>query len=346
MLNTYIFKIIDKFGKIIAYHLFKYKKYSKNKTYIELNNSDLKRITENDIVCFSEGIKQNAKYPAGKYVDIKTNADQIFINVVYKNRPYLRNMSITATSGIDVYIRNQEWDWKKTIVPKHNWNMNLVDTINFDDSKSRVLRLYLPPFSELEKMYILINSKFELERINENKNKLIVYGSSISQGCAASRPGLSYVNLLSRLLDYEILNFGFSESARGEKEIINYISKKKGLVYIIEYDHNSSVKELSERHLNIYKSIRKYNNGLIIFISRLSGEISISRDEFNIRSNIIQNTINYAYSCNDSNVCYINGNTLFLENKELLLTDDRHPNDYGMLLIAKAIVKKIKQWEN
>ena len=50
-------------------------------------------------------------------------------------------------------------------------------------------------------------------------------------GASASRPGLAYANILSRRLNVEILNYGFSGSALNEIEISEILSKRSRFIY-------------------------------------------------------------------------------------------------------------------
>ena len=45
---------------------------------------------------------------------------------------------------------------------------------------------------------------------------VLFYGSSITQGGCASRPGNAYTSMLCRKVDAEQINLGFSGSGRGE----------------------------------------------------------------------------------------------------------------------------------
>ena len=53
---------------------------------------------------------------------------------------------------------------------------------------------------------------------------VVVYGTSITQGANASRPGMAYTNILSRRLNVEFVNLGFSGSGRGEPEVAEVIA--------------------------------------------------------------------------------------------------------------------------
>lgn len=282
----------------------------------------------------SSAIANNNRFLAGDTVTIETSSKSLIVKAIYKNRVCFNHMSEIATSGIDVYDTNQkEYKWLGTIYPCNSFSMIAEKKINIDGN-SRIV-LYLPSFAEIKKLLIKCDNEIH---IIGKKRDIIIYGSSISQGCASSRAALSYVNILSRLLNCDVQNFGFSEGCHGEQKMVEYISNLHAKTYIIEYDHNSNIKELNINHLNIYKIIRKKNpKSNIIFISRLSGGISISEEENYERIRIINSTYKYAINHNDKNVFFINGSELFNENKEMLLVDDRHPNDMGMNLIANKL---------
>ncbi len=289
----------------------------------------------------SNAINNNNSFLAGRRIILETKDTIITIKVIYKNKITFNHMSEIATSGIDIYEYNNNYVWLGTVSPNNCLSMKATKTVMIDKGFNNVI-LYLPPFAEIKSL--LIKSDQGVKIIEEEKPKIIVYGSSISQGCAASRASLSYVNVLSRLVDYQIMNFGYSEGCRGEKEIINYISNLHADIYLIEYDHNSEIEELRKNHINVYKNIRNENKkSKIVFLSRISGGISVSKEENDRRLKIITDTYKFAKDNNDNNVFFINGDEIFDNNKDLLLVDDRHPNDMGMNLIANKIFSIISE---
>ena len=65
------------------------------------------------------------------------------------------------------------------------------------------------------------------------------YGSSITQGGCASRPGNSYQAVISRMLNCDYRNFGWSGSAHGELAMAQYIAQQPMSLFFLDYDHNS-----------------------------------------------------------------------------------------------------------
>jgi hypothetical protein len=343
-----IYKLLEKLGQQIMYMVAFVLKINSNddQIYYSVFNSKMnERIPEDIVKNFSKGIITNSKFPASKRIIFYTNASEFILEVLYKKRCCFEHMSNKATSGIDIYIQNSNnaIKWEKCISPLNNIQMKVCETISIGEGIKEVI-LFLPAFAQIEQINIGLNKLFYL-KINErySKKTLVIYGSSISQGCAASRPSLSYANILVRKMNMNIINLGFSESAKGEKCFIEYIATLNADIYILEYDHNVSIKDLKITHRRVYEIIRHLNKKcLIIFMTRFSGGISISLEEEEERINIIESTYNFAVINGDKNVELINGRTLFPEDKGDYFVDDRHPNDKGMSLIAEKLYEVIK----
>ncbi len=174
---------------------------------------------------------------------------------------------------------------------------------------------------------------------------VVFYGSSITQGGCASRPGIDYVNRISRMLDVDIVNLGFSGNAKGEKEMAEYISKIDASVFVMDYDYNApTVEHLQQTHEPFYKIVREKNPNLpIIFVSRPNTDHDASAKE---RLEVIEKTYFNAKSRGEK-VELINGATLFQgEGREDCTVDGVHPNDVGFERMAKVIAPVISKYLN
>lgn len=298
---------------------------------------DLERLPNDLVKGMSKGLKINKRFPAGRTFLIEAEGKELTIEVLYKFRRVLDNMDSRGVSGIDIYILNEDckYVWKETIVPFKVSQMYIKKIIHLDKENSK-LKFIMPSFSIVECIYI--SSVYRLLNIETGKKAdIVAYGSSITHGCAASRPGLSYLNQISNKLGCGILNYGFSESAKGEDKLLSYISMRASKVFIMEYDHNASIDELEKTHMEAYKIIRKNFKGWIIMLSRFSGGLSIPISEEKKRIRIIQKTFEYAKSIGDQYIIFYNGSMLFGDNKEHYFPDKIHPNDDGMTAIADLL---------
>ena len=98
--------------------------------------------------------------------------------------------------------------------------------------------------------------------------RIVAYGTSITQGGCASRPGMAYTNILSRRLDAEIINLGFSGSGRAEEEVAREIAKIDNVgMFIIDCEENCHLPEvISERYPVFLRILRESDPGVPILL--------------------------------------------------------------------------------
>ena len=140
---------------------------------------------------------------------------------------------------------------------------------------------------------------------------LVFYGSSITQGGCASRPGNNYMNHACRWLDADFINLGFSGSAKGELCVADYIASLELSAFVMDYDHNAkSVKQLKETHEKFFKTIRAAQPNLPIIV--VSGPRDGSYEPYRQRRDIIKRTYDHAVAAGDKNVYFVltNGQTI------------------------------------
>ncbi|WP_349946255.1 SGNH/GDSL hydrolase family protein [Lacrimispora sp. BS-2] len=344
-----VYKVFSKVGQKISYRINKNRidknriNKNNNLNYYELDSDRLfksfKRLPESITKQYSKGIWVNSQYSAGLKLGFVTASSIVNIKILYKKKSVFNHMSIKGISGVDVYVKNDSsYKWITCISPLSNIEMIAECELDLQKGDKQV-ELFLPPFAQIERILVGVDHDYKLNMVTNSYNdSILIYGSSISQGSAASRPSMSYGNIIARKLKCDIVNMGFSESAKGEEELINYIASINSKVIIMEYDHNVTVEELKKTHYNVYEIFRKYNqNSLIIMMTRFSGGLSITLSEERQRIAIVKETFERAINNGDYNVEIVYGNNIFPSCKDDYFVDDRHPNDIGMMLIAECI---------
>ena len=146
------------------------------------------------------------------------------------------------------------------------------------------------------------------------------------------------------MVNCDYINLGFSGSARGEDEIVDYMSGLNMSVFVCDYDHNATTAEyLLDTIERIYKKFREKNPKLpIIFVSKPDFD---SDAPANIqRRNVIYSTYINAINSEDKNVFYIDGQSLFKdEGRDSCTVDGCHPNDLGFMRMAETIGHMVKK---
>ena len=95
--------------------------------------------------------------------------------------------------------------------------------------------LYLPLYNTVENFRMAVEEGCRLEWVpRDERQPIVVYGTSIAQGACATRPGMAWTNLVERELRYPVVNLGFSGNGKLESELFALLDQIDAGVYIID----------------------------------------------------------------------------------------------------------------
>ena len=289
----------------------------------------------------STGVDELNYETAGGRVRFATNSKRIAIIARFISEQHSPHMPFSNRAGIDIYIEHR---YSGTFMPPAFMPSFAFESLKSFGEGDKLVTLNFPCYGNLCELFVGLDEGATLTEAMEYKYErpVVYYGSSITQGGCASRPGMSYQAMLSRWLDCNHLNLGFSGNAMGEKEITDYMANLDMSVFVCDYDHNApNVDHLRATHEPLYKAIRKKNPELpIILISRPCVTEAEDRLE---RLEIIKATYNNAISNGDENVWFIDGSTFFDFDSNEYTVDDCHPTDLGFYLMAKGIEPVLRE---
>lgn len=299
-------------------------------------NGKYRRIPEKLAVQVSDGVYQLHANTAGGRVKFKTNSTYVAIHVEMDGLGKMPHFAFTGSIGFDLYVDNH---YKKTFVPPFDIEDGYESLVGFADSELRDITINFPLYSNVKNLYIGIEENAVLQEGTPyvNTKPIVFYGSSITQGGCASRPGMSYQSLLSRKFNYDFINLGFSGNGKAEDIIVDYMKKLDMSVFVSDYDYNApTVEHLENTHEKMYKAIREANPTLPIIL--MSRPKFILNDEEKIRRSIIETTYKNAIASGDKNIYFVDGETLTSLCKDEGTVDWTHPTDFGFVSMAEALV--------
>ena len=172
---------------------------------------------------------------------------------------------------------------------------------------------------------------------------VLFYGSSITQGGCASRPGNNYTSMLCRAVDAEQINMGFSGSARGEDSMAEAIASLDMAVFVYDYDHNApSLEHLQKTHERFFQIIRKKQPDLpVIMMNRCDFFNGTDCPE---RRDVVRKTYENAIASGDKKVWFIDGESLFEGDlRDACTVDGCHPNDLGFFRMYAKVLPVLKE---
>ena len=218
-----------------------------------------------------------------------------------------------------------------------------------DGAKKRLITIGFPLYNYVEEVYLGIREGAVLEAAPAYTydRPVVYYGSSITQGACSSRPSLSYPAYISRWLDCDYINLGFSGNAKGELVLAEYAASLNPSVFVLDYDYNApDYEHLKATHEPFFKRFRELcPDTPVVMISSPSNYWRSDLAERNCRRDLIRENYEKAVANGDDKVCFIDGDTLFGdEDWDACAVDGCHPNDLGFYRMAKRIAPEVRRF--
>lgn len=282
------------------------------------------------------GVSHLYRQSTGGRVRFRTDSSRIAVRV--KLLEYSKNakFSLLFVAGMDLYLDGK---FRKILPPPADLQDSYTAIVELGETKMQDVLIHFPAYGSVISLEIGLDADAALLAPKPYRvtTPVVFYGSSITHGSSTSRPGNSYPNVLSRRLDCEILNLGFSGNALGEQTIAEYIAALPMSVFVCEYDHNSPNAEfLAQTHEPFYRTIRRKNPDLpVIFMSRPRARFN--DEEEAKRREVVRKTYHDAKAAGE-NVYFVDGaGILNIFGGDDGTIDTIHPNDLGFACIAKAL---------
>lgn len=308
---------------------------------VKIENGRYRRLPEDVARSVSEGVTLLHTHTAGGRVRFVTDSPRIAIHAAMGGVEHSPHFAFTGKCGFDIY---QNGVYRKTFVPPVDMKDGYESVIETRLTKKAEIVIHFPLYASVKHLYIGLEEGSVLEPAAEYaiEKPVVYYGSSITQGGCASRPGNAYQNILSRLLDFNHINLGFSGNAKAEEAMIDYIAGLEMSAFVYDYDHNApTLRHLAATHEKMFKGIRAAQPTLpILILSRPKYYLSADEPE---RLEIIKRTYDNAVAAGDHNVYLIPGTALMEDMKNEGLVDGTHPNDAGFVCMARAMLPMLKK---
>ena len=304
------------------------------------------RLPEDLIDHVSEGVSVRARHTAGGCVRFATDSASIGLRVSLRYTGVSNHMPLSGRSGVDVYFDGL---FAASVCPGGVDDAEYAGTAvrpTVLEAGMHQVEIFLPLYNGITAMEIGIEDDARLRAPAPHKvpKPLVFYGSSITQGGCASKPGNSYCAMLARWLGAGLINLGFGGNCKGEENVAAYIASLEMSVFLLDYDHNApNADHLQNTHSRFFRIIREKQPELPIVI--------VTKPDFDsdprvnaIRRAVIFETYADAVKNGDKKVWFVDGETLFGHHDRGACTvDGCHPTDLGFYRMAETLLPFVRE---
>ena len=194
---------------------------------------------------------------AGLMFRFRTDATAIYAHYkVTKPQLAMPHMPATGVSGLDLYARDKDgkWRWVQVARPgAQEMKIRLAENL---DPGEREYALYLPLFNGVEFLHVGVPEGKQFAGLKPRAKPVVFYGTSITHGACASRPGMVHTGILGRRFDVPVVNLGFSGNGRMDKEVGDFLTRIDAAAYVIDCLPNMNAKEVSQKCGPLVKQLR------------------------------------------------------------------------------------------
>ena len=293
----------------------------------------------------NEGVLALCANTAGGRVRFITDSPYVAIKTKVGELNGTTKMPAAAVTGFDMYVsRNGEQRYVNTFLPPIVHKQEFEGVVDQRFEGEQLVTINFPLYNDVYDLYIGIAEGSSLKAAPDYtiSTPFVYYGSSVTQGGCASRPGTCYQGYISRHFDADYINLGFSGSARGEEAIRDYVASLDMSIFIFDYDHNSPTYEtLVQTHEPFYRAVREKHPDVPIILT--SKTMAYLYADHVPRKNFIEASCKKWREEGDENVYFVSGPELMKLAGDEGTVDRIHPTDLGFYSMAMRFIEEIEK---
>ena len=290
---------------------------------------------------------------AGVAIRFSSNAHALGAKWSLQNNFSMNHMASTGIKGIDLYVlENGKWHYLGTGRPNGKESSSLI--ISNMNGAEREYLAYLPLYDAAVSLEFGCDSSaciskpqqnvLRSHKISETK-PIVFYGTSIVQGGCASRPGMVHTSIISRTLQTDVINLGFSGNARCDKSMLKTLERTDAKAYILDFLPNCTLQMVKDSSEYFISHLAKAKPGAKIYIIENPNFPAAIADLKNAKELKAENEELYAIykrlKKDHKNLIYIKKDKIIGQDGEATV-DGVHLTDLGFMRLAENLLKYIR----
>lgn len=285
---------------------------------------------------------------AGMVVRFRTSASAVHVHYqLSKANLAMPHMPATGVSGLDLYARDDSGAWRWVQVTRPVAAEVKVELIRGLAAGEREYAAYLPLYNGVEFLKIGVPTGSPFAGLKPRERPLVFYGTSITHGACASRPGMAHPAILGRWLDRPVINLGFSGNGKMDLSVGEYLVQIDAAIYVIDCLPNMSPAEVQQRCVPLVQQIRAVHpNTPIVLVEdrRFTNDwITPEKAKFHTENHAaLRAAFTTLQQQGVPNLYYIPGDELYGTDSEGA-TDASHASDLGFMRQAEIFLPVLRE---
>lgn len=281
-------------------------------------------------------------HTSGGRARFKTNSRRVAVSAALRNPARMSMMALTGSLGMDVYADGK---FAGLLMPPGRTEDRYTAVADLENTAMKEITLHFPLYSGVTALAIGLDRDSQVLPCGEYAvpAPAVWYGTSVTQGAAASRPGNLHAASLSRRFNMDYVDLGLAGRCRAETSIAEYIAGLNMCAFIYEGEGNApSMEYFVGTHERLFLTVREKQPDLPVVIA--SRPLIHARPwELESRA-VVEKTYENALRRGDRHVAFVDGEaamTLFGDDGGLI--DFWHPTDLGFACLAEAEGKALRE---
>jgi len=297
---------------------------------------------------FPPAVWNLAKSPSGARIRFRTDSGALAVRLEYPSAPGMNNMHAFGQTGVDLYT---DGVYRGTATADKDAKPGKIYEHVYFKARPQTWReatlnqaLYKPV--KVIAIGVERDARLEKARSFAVAKPVVFYGTSITQGGCASRPGMSYQAILGRMLNVDFVNLGFSGNGKGEPAVAEAVSQIDASCFVLDFaQNNGTVASLREVYAPFVDRLRKaHADTPILAITPIfsTREAAGATEHEGMREHIRQ-VVSQRIGAGDRNLQVVEGTDLLGPSRSDGLVDGSHPNDLGFQWMAEGLAPRLRR---
>ncbi|MBR1927779.1 MAG: SGNH/GDSL hydrolase family protein [Bacteroidales bacterium] len=295
-----------------------------------------------------------AHHSAGISVRFRSDSPSIKLRWISFGLHTMNHMTDTGTRGLDLYSQDPvdgHWRFVCSARPRKD-TLNDQVVISGMDPKMREYIVYLSLYEGVKKLEIGVEEGTVIDGpaldSPRKGSPIVMYGTSILQGGCANRPGMAFTNIISRELDREVVNLGFSGNAKLDYEIAELMAAVEDpSLFVLDNVPNCDASLIDERQERFFRIIRDAHPDVpVVFVENPNFAHAVfDREmaaEIKAKNASMRATYERLKKAGESKLYYIKGDKMLGLDGEATV-DGVHFTDLGMVRYTEYVLPTLRK---